>query len=112
MTHAPNSIAARDIAYALHGYTNMEAHEQKGPVVITRGNGIHVYDDEDNFEGLDLVASEEPGTWVAYRVEEIRVNVYGKGFRVVDVRMLISPIHDSHARFGPAMYECWCRIEA
>lgn len=74
--------------------------------------GQHVYDDDDNFEGLDLVSSDEPGTWVAYRIEEIRINVYGKGFRVVDVRMLISPIHDSHARFGPAMYECWCRIEA
>ena len=46
MSHAPNSIAARDIAYTLHGYTNMEVHEQKGPVVMARGDGIRVYDDE------------------------------------------------------------------
>jgi 4-aminobutyrate--pyruvate transaminase len=46
MSRSPNSVAARDIAYTLHGYTNLEAHCDRGPVVITRGDGIHVYDDE------------------------------------------------------------------
>lgn len=46
MSRSPNSVAARDIAYTLHGYTNLEAHQEKGPVLITRGQGIHVYDDE------------------------------------------------------------------
>ena len=54
MTHAPNSLAARDLAYSLHPYTNLAAHEERGPFVITRGEGIYVYDDQDNqyIEGL------------------------------------------------------------
>jgi 4-aminobutyrate--pyruvate transaminase len=45
-THAPNSLAARDVAYTLHGYTNPQAHENQGPVVVSHGKGIYVYDDE------------------------------------------------------------------
>jgi 4-aminobutyrate--pyruvate transaminase len=54
MTHAPNSPAARDIAYTLHPYTNLAVHEQQGPLTITRGEGIYVWDDEGNqyIEGL------------------------------------------------------------
>ncbi len=54
MNHAPNSNAARDIAYSLHPYTNLDVHQEKGPFIITRGEGIYVYDDQDNqyIEGL------------------------------------------------------------
>ena len=54
MTHAPNSLAARDLANSLHPYTNLAVHEDRGPFVITRGEGIYVYDDQDNqyIEGL------------------------------------------------------------
>ena len=54
MTQAPNSLAGRDLAYSLHPYTNLAAHEERGPFVITRGEGIYVYDDQDNqyIEGL------------------------------------------------------------
>ncbi len=54
MTHAPNSLAARDLAYSLHPYTNLAVHQERGPFVITRGEGIYVYDDQDNqyIEGL------------------------------------------------------------
>ena len=54
MTHAPNSLAARDVAYALHPYTNLAAHEKRGPHIITRGEGIYVWDDDGNrfIEGL------------------------------------------------------------
>ncbi|CAH2604739.1 Putrescine--pyruvate aminotransferase [Rhodovastum atsumiense] len=41
----PNSNAARDIAAALHPYTDLVAHQQIGPVVITRGEGVRVWDD-------------------------------------------------------------------
>ncbi|MGV6873612.1 aspartate aminotransferase family protein [Pseudochelatococcus sp. B33] len=41
---APNSVEARDIAYHLHAYTNARKHEEIGPLVIDRGEGIHVYD--------------------------------------------------------------------
>jgi 4-aminobutyrate--pyruvate transaminase len=40
----PNSIEARDVAYHMHGYTNARVHEENGPLVIDRGDGVHVYD--------------------------------------------------------------------
>ncbi len=54
MTHAPNSLAARDVAYAMHAYTNLAQHEERGPTVFTRGEGIYIWDDEGNqyLEGL------------------------------------------------------------
>ena len=54
MSHAPNSNAARDLAYSLHPYTNLAVHKEKGPFIITRGEGIYVYDEQDNkyLEGL------------------------------------------------------------
>ncbi|KGM32282.1 aminotransferase [Inquilinus limosus] len=50
----PNSTAARDVAYLLHPYTNLSAHREIGPLVISRGKGIHVYDEEgrEYIEGL------------------------------------------------------------
>ncbi len=54
MTHAPNSLAAKDIAYIIHPYTNLAAHEERGPITITRGEGIYVWDDDGKkyLEGL------------------------------------------------------------
>ena len=40
-----NSNQARDIAYYLHPYTNLAVHEKEGPLIITRGDGIYVFDD-------------------------------------------------------------------
>jgi 4-aminobutyrate--pyruvate transaminase len=45
MTHMPNSLAARDIAYHLHPYTDAVKHEADGPLVLTSGKGIHVFDE-------------------------------------------------------------------
>ena len=54
MSDRLNSVQARDISYFLHPYTNLKSHEETGPMVVTRGDGIHVYDDEGNgyIEGL------------------------------------------------------------
>jgi 4-aminobutyrate--pyruvate transaminase len=46
MNVLPNSLHARDIAYHIHPYTNMRKHERTGPIVIERGEGIYVYDDQ------------------------------------------------------------------
>ncbi len=53
MKHA-HDIAATDIAYNVHPYTNLSLHEQQGPLVIDRGEGIYVWDDQGNkyIEGL------------------------------------------------------------
>jgi 4-aminobutyrate---pyruvate transaminase len=46
MNVLPNSLHARDIAYQIHPYTNARKHERTGPIVIERGSGIYVYDDQ------------------------------------------------------------------
>ena len=50
----PNSAAARDLAYCAHPYTNLATHQQTGPMVISRGEGIRVFDEAGNsyIEGL------------------------------------------------------------
>ncbi|MGI4953854.1 MAG: aspartate aminotransferase family protein [Janthinobacterium lividum] len=40
-----NSAAARDIANVLHPYTDLKAHQEVGPIVISRGEGVRVWDD-------------------------------------------------------------------
>ena len=41
-----NSIEARDAGYVLHGNTNLRAHLETGPLVIDRGEGIYVIDND------------------------------------------------------------------
>jgi 4-aminobutyrate---pyruvate transaminase len=49
-----NSAASRDIAFHLHPYTHLKTHESEGPLVITEGKGIYVYDEngKEYIEGL------------------------------------------------------------
>ena len=49
-----NSLHSKDIAHQIHPATNMRRHERVGPIVIDRGSGIYVYDDEgrEYIEGL------------------------------------------------------------
>ncbi|MCL2427747.1 MAG: aminotransferase [Alphaproteobacteria bacterium] len=60
MTHLPNSIAARDIASIVHPQTDLVLHQELGPVVISRGDGVYVFDDSGN-RYLDAAA----GLWCA-----------------------------------------------
>ena len=43
-----NSLQARDVAFYLHSFTDLAAHEAEGPHVIARGDGIYVFDDDGN----------------------------------------------------------------
>ena len=54
MALRPNSPAARDVANQLHPYTNARLHEKNGPVIIEKGKGVYVYDDQgkEYIEGL------------------------------------------------------------
>ena len=58
MSVRPNSRAARDVACHLHPFTDIAAHETSGPLVITRGEGVYVHDEEGNAY-LDALA----GVW-------------------------------------------------
>ena len=42
----PNSWAARDAATLIHPYTNLSRHEQEGPLIIRRGKGVRVQDED------------------------------------------------------------------
>jgi len=59
-TPARNSNAARDIANVLHPYTDHRAHAKNGPLVIARGEGVKVWDDQGK-EYIEAVA----GLWCA-----------------------------------------------
>ncbi|MFP7671833.1 aspartate aminotransferase family protein [Marivita sp. S0852] len=50
----PNSDEARDIAYHFHGYTNARIHEEQGPMIMDRGEGVYVFDTAGNryIEGM------------------------------------------------------------
>ncbi|MFN0043405.1 MAG: aspartate aminotransferase family protein [Alphaproteobacteria bacterium] len=71
MAIAPNSPAARDIAYALHPYTNLQTHQKEGSLIIREGKGIYVYDEsgKEYIEGLAGLWSTSLG-WGQERLVE------------------------------------------
>jgi 4-aminobutyrate--pyruvate transaminase len=60
MTPPRNSNAVRDIANVLHPYTDHRAHALAGPLVISRGEGVRVFDDQGK-EYIEAMA----GLWCA-----------------------------------------------
>ncbi len=60
MTFLPNSLSARDIAAIVHPQTNLRSHLERGPDLITAGNGVRITD-EDGREYIDGAA----GLWCA-----------------------------------------------
>jgi 4-aminobutyrate---pyruvate transaminase len=55
-----NSAAARDVANVLHPYTDLKTHLEVGPVVVSHGKGVRVWDDAGR-EYIEGVA----GLWCA-----------------------------------------------
>ncbi len=51
---SPNSQEAKDIAYHLHPYTNPAQLAEQGPMILNKGKGVYVYDNEgrDYIEGM------------------------------------------------------------
>jgi len=86
MSALANSAAARDIAYHVHGYTNLKAHQEKGPQIIESGSGVRIFDDNGKsyIEGLaglwcaSLGFNEE--RLVEAAVKEMRRLPYYHGF--------------------------------
>ncbi|MBZ9677175.1 aminotransferase [Mesorhizobium sp. ES1-1] len=56
----PNSVAGRDVASQLHSQTNPTRLEENGPLIVTRGEGIRVFDDSGK-SYIDAMA----GLWCA-----------------------------------------------
>jgi 4-aminobutyrate---pyruvate transaminase len=42
------TLHSADIGAQIHPYTNLSLHQDTGPMVITRGEGVYVYDDKGN----------------------------------------------------------------
>ncbi|WP_041794682.1 aspartate aminotransferase family protein [Pararhodospirillum photometricum] len=49
-----NTLRDADLSYVLHPYTNLVAHETKGPLIAVRGEGVRVFDEtgRDYIEGM------------------------------------------------------------
>jgi 4-aminobutyrate--pyruvate transaminase len=60
MDARPNSLAARDIAHLVHPQTNLKLHRDVGPVVVDRGSGVWMVDEDGN-RLLDAMS----GLWCA-----------------------------------------------
>jgi len=48
LTQLPNSVEGRDSLTHLHGYTNARAHLDVGPMIMEKGDGVHVWDNSGN----------------------------------------------------------------
>ncbi|HEY1426214.1 MAG TPA: aminotransferase [Caulobacteraceae bacterium] len=57
---SPTRLAEIDSARLVHGFTNLSRHRQQGPVVITRGEGVRVFDES----GRDYIEAAA-GMWCA-----------------------------------------------
>lgn len=60
MSPTPSANWQKDVAHVVHPYSNLDAHEKRGPVVIVRGDGCYVEDENGNryLEGMS-------GLWCA-----------------------------------------------
>ena len=45
MSQNPSANWQKDVAHVVHPYSNLDTHEQRGPVVIVRGDGCYVEDE-------------------------------------------------------------------
>ena len=57
--------------------------------------------------------TEQPGNWLCWSIKEVRVGAYltrDCELRGFDVSIITSPLHDSHARFAPALIMMSARI--
>ena len=45
MTEVENPARSRDIENCIHPYANLKTHLNKGPLIITGGKGIFLYDE-------------------------------------------------------------------
>ena len=54
MTPPASSLREKDVQYQLHPYTNARQHEEQGPLIIERGEGVYVFDEQgkDYIEGM------------------------------------------------------------
>ena len=74
MNFIPNSIHARDVQSIVHPQTNLKKHQEIGPMLVTHGEGVRIFDDN----GKDFIESVA-GLWCAslgFGVERLATVAY------------------------------------
>ena len=56
----PNSLGARHTAHVLHAFADLSAVEKSPPIVVTRGEGVRIFDDD----GKEYIEAAS-GVWSA-----------------------------------------------
>ena len=93
-----NSISAIDVAHHFHPFANMRDLIEGGVRVITRGEGVHIYDDQDR-RYLDAFA----GLWcvnVGYGRREIIDAVHAQMSKLVYYNMFFGTTTEPTARLA------------
>jgi 4-aminobutyrate--pyruvate transaminase len=93
MTLHPNSLSAIDRAHIVHPYANLRANEQGHPLIVTKGDGVFVEDDQGRryIEGVaalwyaSLGFSEQRLAEAAYRQMRQLPCYHAFGNKIADV---------------------------
>jgi len=115
VTFEPGTIAARDLDAVLHPQTHLGQHQQTGPMMLKRAEGVYMYDDQGKqyLEGL-------AGLWctaLGYGNEELAQAAYDQmkelsyaqlfaskshevGIRLAEKLKDMVPLHKSKVFFG------------
>jgi len=110
-----SSVAASDLAHLLHPYTNLVRHQETGPLVIVRGEGVRVFDEagKDYIEGMAGLWCTALG-WGETRLAEVAAeqmrqlpfyHLFGSkthepAVRLAEELAAMAPVEDARAFFA------------
>ncbi|HTH17248.1 MAG TPA: aminotransferase class III-fold pyridoxal phosphate-dependent enzyme, partial [Magnetospirillum sp.] len=105
-----STLAQADVAHLFHPYTNLARHPETGPLVIARGEGVRVYDEEgrEYIEGLAGLWCTALG-WGEERLAEAAAKqmrelpfyhlfsskAHGPGVRLAEALANLAPVPDA-----------------
>ena len=103
MTLPDQSLASRDLHAVFHPATDLTAHRQRGPLVIDRGQGIHVWDTDGKryIEGM-------AGLWctaLGYGVEELAEVGYQQLRKLAYSHLFAGKSHESAVMLADRLVE-------
>ena len=94
------SLQEKDIHYQLHPYTNARLHQEQGPLIIERGEGVYVYDEQ----GKDYIEGYGPALLEVDLPEAAAVTADAFP-RADDLVMVLigdaAKIRETAAKYGP-----------
>ena len=103
MTLESGTLAARDADAVLHPYTNLPQLKQDGPMMMSRGDGVHVWDEHGN-KYIEALA----GLWctsLGYGNEELAQAAYDQIRTLSYQHMFIGKSHEPGALLAEKIKE-------